>query len=252
MLAAPMAGLVDPGTAGEAARGLLADVVLKRLAAGRAEGSEVRDQLAVGATTVVNLDQLKSDTAIDAALVASVPACPAEGAAAGDDASLCRDFVFSAPVFQVVNGFFGRPDGPAFDTDDAAIGRSVCVAAGTDLAPLDAGGRNWVADERLTLLRHGSLEACFAQLTDGKVEWVYTDEFSGRATLARLDPDSAIGLREQPVAVTGFHLAIPRARPGAAELLLSVNGALTSPAAAEATAALVAERLGRTGTLARE
>ncbi len=243
ILATPQAGLMEAGTN---AKGLLADVLRKRLQAGRPGDAVTADELTAQSDTAANLERLKTDRGIDTVLVAGAPKCES-----ATDAPLCRDFLFTAPIFQVINGFFGKPGGPEFSADDAAVGRAICAPASADVSGLDGGGRNWVKDERITLIRQPNLEACFAQLATGSVEWVYTDEFSGRAAIAALDPTAGIELRERPVSITGYHLAIARNRAGANDLATSLDRALNSPAAAEATAALVADRLAKTGTLSQ-
>jgi uncharacterized protein len=244
--AAPQVGLISDKAPEQ---GLLAEVLTRRLVAARGGKTKSPDRIDIAGSVTSNLARLKKDRSIDAVLVSRPPDCavgtanpqPVEAASGGT--GLCQDFLFTKPVFQVVLGFFRLPKGPTFDSEDDAIGRSICVVEATDVSDLDADGRHWLKDDRITLVRQPTVEACFAQLATGVVEWVYSDEFSGRAAIAALDPNAGMEIGERPVSIAGYHLAIDRQRAGAAGLLASLNAALSSPAADDAIAAIVAKRM---------
>jgi uncharacterized protein len=235
-----LAGADEPGG------GLVLELLARSMAAVRPTGTKITDKIAWEPNRADNLAKLLKDGDIDAALPWRKPACEQSEALSAMDRDLCRDALFSQPIFQVINGFFATADGPAFDNEEAAVGHSVCVAEATDVADLDQQGRNWVKDERITLLRQPTLGDCMQRLVAKQVDWVFADEFSGRAAATAVEGAAAILMQERPVSITAWHGVVAKARPDAALLIAAIDGALAQAKASDVYAEIIARRL--TGT----
>jgi polar amino acid transport system substrate-binding protein len=175
------------------------------------------------------------------------PDCDAIEAGTQPDAlaqKLCGEFLFTAPVFQVLNVFFARRDsGFVFDSDQAVIGKALCLPEGADAADLDRGGRNWLADDLVTLVRAPRLEDCFRMVADGGADAVLADDFSGRTMLERLGLESTMAMQDRPVSTTGLHMIVARDRPGAEALVQVLDERLRRLQAGGGYATIVTRQL---------
>ncbi len=116
-------------------------------------------------------------------------------------ATLCDRYVFSKPIFQTLEVLFVRNGSDVtFERDEQLVGRSICVATGSDMSSLDSGGRRWLKEDLITLLQRPSLAACFAALDQGDVDAVLTDDLGGRAALQQIGLADTIEVARRPVA----------------------------------------------------
>ena len=139
----------------------------------------------------------------------------------------CDTFEFSDPVFEILVLFFARNDASFQFTDDAEIvGKRLCRPSGYFTFDLDKNGRNWVKDEKITLLRPQSVDECFQMLARNEVDAVTINEFTGREAVRKLDMGDRVRTIERPVSVLNLHVIVPKTHPQAAALLANVNAAL--------------------------
>ena len=139
----------------------------------------------------------------------------------------CDTFHFSEPVFEILVLFFAKRDGGfQFTSDEQVVGTRLCRPSGYFTFDLDKDGRNWVKDEKVTLLRPQTVDECFKLLQDGEVDAVTINEFTGRAAMAKLDMGDKVVAIEKPVSVLNLHVIVAKTHPRAKELLEHVNQAL--------------------------
>ena len=175
---------------------------------------------------------------------AEAPDC--EHAAAGNDADAkrCAGFLFSHPLFQTLQLFFTRSGSDfAFERDEQVAGHTVCAAPGSDLAALDAGGRNWVKDEVLTLLKADSLERCLTMVDKGEADAAFADEIAGRAEVERLGLSERVVVVDRPVATRSLSAIAARSDPDADNLIAAVDGGLAALQASGGYYEIISRRL---------
>ena len=139
----------------------------------------------------------------------------------------CDTFHFSKPVFEILVLFFTRSDATfQFTSDDQVVGKRLCRPSGYFTFDLDKGGRNWVKDEKVTLLRPQSVDECFQMLARGEIDAVALNEFTGREAVRKLNMADKVRTIEKPVSVLNLHVIVPKTHPRAGVLLGNVNAAL--------------------------
>lgn len=190
------------------------------------------------------LKSLRSDGGFDAGFPAEKPDCSAASGAGDGAVASCAEFLFSEPVFQVLNGLFIKITGEfQFQSDAEATSHVICAPAAADITPLDADGRNWVKEEKITLLRQPSLDDCLRDVAKGAADAAYADEFTGRAALARLALAGEIDLADRPVATTSLHVIVAKSHPRAAAVIASIDQGLRSLKAKGLYSEIVTKRL---------
>ena len=139
----------------------------------------------------------------------------------------CDTFHFSKPVFEILVLFFARKDASfQFDNNEQVVGKRLCRPAGYFTFDLDDDGRNWVKEEKVTLLRPQSVDECFQMLARDEVDAVAINEFTGRQAVSKLSMNKDVRTIENPVSVLNLHVIIPKAHPRADSLLNTVNQGL--------------------------
>ena len=82
---------------------------------------------------------------------------------------------------------FVKADSPVtFAKDDEMLGKTLCQPAGYSTYELDKGGRNWVKDNKVLLMRPQTIEECFRLLDSGTVQAVVTSDMTGQAVTPHL------------------------------------------------------------------
>jgi polar amino acid transport system substrate-binding protein len=139
----------------------------------------------------------------------------------------CRKFFFSEPLYEVVTSLFVRNNSPITALQNEKVaGMTLCLPAGQPAYELDQGGRNWVKDGKVALMRPPTVDECFRLLDNGTVDGVVATEFAGRASLLSLGIADRIRILDQPVALTTLHVVISKSHPHARTILYYVNTAL--------------------------
>ena len=139
----------------------------------------------------------------------------------------CRRFFFSDPLYEVITSLFVRNNSPITTLqNDKIAGMTLCLPASQPAYELDQGGRNWVKDGKVTLMRPPTVDECFRLLDNGTVEGVVATEFAGRASIVTLGIADNIRVLDQPVALTPLHVVISKSHPHARTILYYVNTAI--------------------------
>lgn len=140
----------------------------------------------------------------------------------------CDKFFFSKPVFEILVLFFTTKDSQfKFSSDADVTGSRLCRPTGYFTFDLDKKGRNWVKDEKVTLIRPQTVEECFQMLARGEVDAVTLNEFTGRAAIKKLGMGDQINVIERPVSLLNLHVIIAKTHPRARTFLHYINSSLT-------------------------
>ncbi len=174
-----------------------------------------------------HLNPLLSTNKFDLGFPWSKPKC-AEYNKLDDPAKLrCDNFVFSKPVFQVLVVFFARKDSDfKFNTASDVEGRRLCRPAGYATFDLDESGRNWVRDNKVTLVQPETVPDCFQLLIDNKVDAVALNEFTGWSVIRRLGFGDRVRTLDRPITLADMHVIAAKSNPRAGALIKHVNQAL--------------------------
>jgi polar amino acid transport system substrate-binding protein len=136
----------------------------------------------------------------------------------------CQKFFFSDPLYEVFTVLFVKSNSPiAFAKDDEIIGKTLCQPIGYSTYELDKGGRNWVKENKVILLRPQSVEECFRLLDSGSVNAVVAPDLTGKAVTASLGLGDKIKALQRPLGIGTLHLIVPKTHPHASTVLYYIN-----------------------------
>ena len=140
----------------------------------------------------------------------------------------CANFYFSDPMFEMLILLFTDRQRPISFRDDSDIeGKTLCRPNGYFTHDLDKNGRNWVKDEKITLVRPVSVSDCFELLTEGKVDSVALNEFTGRRAVKDLELSSRVEIvQSRPLSIEGLHVLVHKTHPDAEAMLTTINSGL--------------------------
>ncbi len=173
------------------------------------------------------LDALLGGQPVDVALPWETPDCDRPNDLAVGSAVVCDRMLLSDPIFQVIVGLFVRADGEfKFESDESVANRVFCVQRDTDTSDFDRGGRNWLAQRRITLVRADSFIECLGLVERREADAAVANELEGRFTLERLGLAPGLRMLDRPFAMRGIHAVVAKDHPRANELLQSINEGL--------------------------
>jgi len=171
-----------------------------------------------------HLDPLLSNAMLDMGFPWLQPDC------AGTQAQnyRCVNFHFSDPMFEMLILLFTATDRPlAFRSDADIVGRTLCRPAGYFTHDLDKNGRNWIAENKITLVQPDGVSDCFDLLVEGEVDAVALNEFTGRAAIKDLGLEGEVEIvQTRPLSIEGLHVLVHKGHPQAEELVTLINAGL--------------------------
>lgn len=136
-------------------------------------------------------------------------------------------FLFSTPIFQMLEVLFTRNDAPLkFEKDDDMIGHTLCRPSGYFTHDLERLGREWLKKNLIKLEQPQSVKECFDLLMAGKVDAVAMNDFTGRETVAKMGLQDKVAPLSRELSVEGLHVLIHKTHPRATILLNYVNKGL--------------------------
>ncbi|MDX2205371.1 MAG: transporter substrate-binding domain-containing protein [Hyphomicrobiaceae bacterium] len=174
-----------------------------------------------------HLNPLLLTRAFDVGFPWSRPDC--DNAASLDQAAVfrCQRFFFSDPLYEVGTNLFVRTGSNIRQgRTEEVTNTSLCRAAGRSVHELDQGGKNWLKDRKVTLIRPPTVEECFRLLETGTVEGVVETELVGRSTMTSLGLADKVRMIDQPMALTTYHVLISKTHPHARTILYYINTSL--------------------------
>src|SRR5262245_735677 len=139
----------------------------------------------------------------------------------------CQKFFFSDVLAEVATYVFVRKNSriKALNSEDIA-GTTLCRASVRLTHNLDEGGRNWLKDGKIKLIRPNTIDECFRLLDNGSVDGVVEAELVGRASMNALGMADRVQSLEQPLALTSLHAVISRSHPQARAILYYINSSM--------------------------
>ncbi|MEO9897047.1 MAG: transporter substrate-binding domain-containing protein [Paracoccaceae bacterium] len=170
-----------------------------------------------------HLDPLMTTTMMDMAFPWYKPDC-----ASDPSAFRCENFHFSDPMFEMLILLFVDTSRPIpFTTDADMHGRTLCRPAGYFTHDLNRADRRWLSDGLVKLEQPATVGDCFALLTEGKVDAVAINEFTGRTAIRSLNLGGRVDvLQSRPLSIEGLHVLVHKDHPDADALLEMVNAGL--------------------------
>jgi polar amino acid transport system substrate-binding protein len=175
-----------------------------------------------------HLNPLLLTRAFDVGYPWARPDCDGAGPLDATSQFRCRKFFFSDPLYEVITSLFVRNGSAITNLQSEKInGATLCLPAGQGTYELDQGGRNWVKDGKVTLMRPPTVDECFRLLDNSTVEGVVATEYSGRASMISLGLADKIRMLDQPVALTPLHVVVSKSHPHARTILYYMNTALS-------------------------
>jgi polar amino acid transport system substrate-binding protein len=174
-----------------------------------------------------HLNPLLITRAFDAGFPWLKPDCAHVADLSQDARYRCQKFFFSDPLFEVFTVLFVKADSPiTFAKDDEILGKTLCLPVGQSTHELDKNGRNWVKDNKVTLLRPQNVEECFRLLNSGTVNAVVTPDLTGKSVAAALGFGDKVKALSRPVAIGTLHVIVPKSHPHASTMLYYINTAV--------------------------
>lgn len=140
----------------------------------------------------------------------------------------CENFEFSDPMFEMLVLLFTDARRPINFREDADIeGKTLCRPKGYYTHDLDKDGRNWLAQGKITLTQPVSVADCFELLSEGQVDAVALNEFTGRSAIKDLGLGNSVDIvQTRPLSIEGLHVVVHKSHPDAAVLVQTINDGL--------------------------
>jgi polar amino acid transport system substrate-binding protein len=161
-------------------------------------------------------------------------------------ALLCDSALYSDPILQVVVGLFTLSNSSfRFETDESIFGKTVCVALDQDVSVLNGGGRNWLSEKRVIVVRHPTLPDCASAVQNSEADAFVANDLEGRYVLQRLGLAQQFRMAERPLGTRGIHAIALRENAEALELMQAMNRGLKQLKQSDAYGAIVREHLMR-------
>lgn len=186
---------------------------------------------------------MQGDNTVDLSLPWQSADCDQPDDLADVSAALCDGALYSEPLVQVAVGLFALSDG-GFDaaTEDGVSGRTLCVAADDDVSVLNAAGRRWLADGRVSVTRRPTLIDCVSLVQEHGADAFVATDIEGGYVLGRLGLQPMFRMVDPALARRGVHVVVPRSRPQADDLVNAVNAGVRKLKGTDAWAAIVRGR----------
>jgi hypothetical protein len=172
-----------------------------------------------------HIDALLPSGAYDLSFPWVRPDCEAPDMLSPGDQTRCNDFVFSAPFYEIVDGFFATRDSGLMSvtTYPGFEGKRICRPDGYTTGVLDAAG---LTAATVTLVRAENIEACFRALSAGEVDVVSVDAEAGDSTVAKLGLISTVGQNPHLSSILSLHVIAHKSNPRAVAMLAQLDAGM--------------------------
>ncbi len=173
-----------------------------------------------------HIDALLPAHAYDLSFPWTRPDCEHAASLSAGDRNRCENFAFSAPFYEVVDGFFARKDSGLGEATRYSEfnGKRICRPEGYTTGVLDAAG---LVAPTVELVRPTQVSVCFDKLMKGEVDLVSLD------TQVAVDEAARMGLTDQIVEnpqlnhVKTLHVIAHKSNPEAVKALDMLNAGIT-------------------------
>jgi polar amino acid transport system substrate-binding protein len=165
-----------------------------------------------------HIDALLPSQAYDLSFPWLKPDCDGATMLSAGDQTRCDNFVFSAPFYEIVDGFFARSDSELIDATSYAAfeGKRICRPEGFTTGVLDAVG---LSVPTIELLRPIEATDCFEALEAGKVDLVSIDAEVGDSTMARLGLSKQFAQNPHLFTLQSLHVIAHKSNPSAVAMI---------------------------------
>ena len=172
-----------------------------------------------------HIDALLPSQAYDLSFPWVRPDCETPEILTAADLSRCESFEFSAPYYEIVDGFFALSDSDLVSATNYATfaGKRICRPEGYTTGVLDAVG---LTVPNVDLLRPLEVTDCFEALADGKVDLVAIDAEVGDSAIAELGMVGDFLQNPHLMTLQSLHVIAHKTNPRAVEMVRMLDDGL--------------------------
>lgn len=165
-----------------------------------------------------HIDALLPSGAYDLSFPWLRPDCETPDTLSVADRDRCDNFVFSAPLYEIVDGYFMAADSDLVAAIDYAAfeGKRICRPEGFTTGVLESVG---LTSDKVQISRPIEVTDCFEALADGKVDVVSVDAEVGDAAIAKLDMVGDFVQNPHLMSLNSLHVIAHKANPRAVEMV---------------------------------
>lgn len=165
-----------------------------------------------------HIDALLPSQAYDLSFPWLKPDCDGDTLLSPGDQSRCENFVFSAPYYEIVDGFFAPVGSDLINATSYAAfeGMRICRPEGFTTGVLDAVG---LTVPVIQLARPIEATDCFEALETGKVDLVSIDAEVGDSTIARLGLAKKFAQNPHLFTLQSLHVIAHKSNPAAVAMI---------------------------------
>ena len=141
------------------------------------------------------------------------------------DQARCDNFVFSAPFYEIVDGFFARPNSDLISATNfsAFKGKRICRPDGFTTGVLDQVG---LGMSDIDLIRPSEATDCFEALAAGKVDLVSIDAEVGDSAIALLGLTGQFTQNPHLMSLQSLHVIAHKSNARAVETVVQLDSGL--------------------------
>jgi polar amino acid transport system substrate-binding protein len=170
-----------------------------------------------------HIDALLPSGAYDLSFPWVRPDCEAPDALSAGDLARCENFEFSAPLYEVVDGFFMPADSELLSATSytAFEGKRICRPEGYTTGVLEAAG---LTSDNVELSRPIEVTDCFEDLASGKVDLVSIDAEVGDSAIAQLGMIGEFAQNPHLMTLDSLHVIAHKSNARAVEMIRQMDG----------------------------
>ena len=189
-----------------------------------------------------HLEALLPRQAFDAGFPWTRPGCETQGELTSVELYACQNYLYSDPLYEIVEGFYARPgEGLDIALDFAGLrGTRICRPEGYTTSHLEESG---LMPPDVTLLQPTTAHDCFSLLRTGKVDLVALDTRAADTVMRDLGITYDIASNPHLFVIQPLQVAVHRDNPGSEELIADLNRGLRNMLETGEWAAIVSEGL---------
>lgn len=172
-----------------------------------------------------HIDALLPSQAYDLSFPWVRPDCEAPETLSAADLARCDDFEFSAPYYEIVDGFFALAGSDLVSATNFSLfeGKRICRPEGYTTGVLDAVG---LTQPKVELMRPLEAKDCFEALSDGKVDLVSIDAEAGDSAIAALGMTGDFLQNPHLMTLQSLHVIAHKSNPRAVEMVKLLDAGL--------------------------
>ena len=165
-----------------------------------------------------HVDALLPSGAYDLSFPWIRPNCEVPESLSAGDLARCNDFAFSAPYYEVVDGFFASADSELLQSTEYAdfVGKRICRPEAYTTGVLESHG---LGADKVTMSRPLEASDCFEALAEGEVDLVSLDTAVGDAILKDMKLTDKFRQNPSLTTVSTLHVIAYKANPRAVAML---------------------------------